>query len=154
MVHGAADINMRGFDPRRFGPWCDRVYAVAKVREDYVLRHDVALPGRATGPAARPVRTSALYDVLREDGAVFEQLGGWERPAWFARDGVPQLHVESFRRTAVLSMTEREAKAVRERAGLLDLSGFGKLEVAGSDAASFLDGMTTNTSRAGSAASC
>jgi dimethylglycine dehydrogenase len=143
MVHGAADINMRAFDPRRFGPWCDRAYAVAKVREDYVLRHEVAFPGRDR-PAARPVRTSALYDALRKGGAVFEQLGGWERPAWFARDGAPQSHVESFRRTSVLAMVEREANAVRERAGLLDLSGFGKVEIAGRNATVFLDRMTTN----------
>jgi dimethylglycine dehydrogenase len=143
MVHGRADINMRQFDPRRFGRWCDGPYAVAKVKEDYVLRHDVPFPGRDR-PAARPVRSSALYGRLGAQGAVFEQMAGWERPLWFARGDVPRRHIESYRRTAVQGMVAAEAKAVRERAGLLDISGFAKVELSGPDAASFLDRLSTN----------
>jgi dimethylglycine dehydrogenase len=69
---------------------------------------------------------------------------GWERPLWFARDDVRREHVGSFRRTIMHDMMARETRAVRERAGILDLSGFGKLEVTGKDAASFLDRLTTN----------
>src|SRR5262249_38946159 len=34
MVEGSAEINMRPFDPRRFGGWSNHAYAQAKVRED------------------------------------------------------------------------------------------------------------------------
>jgi dimethylglycine dehydrogenase len=143
MVHGAADISMRQFDPRRFGTWADRRYAVEKVKEDYVQRHEVAFPGKDR-PAARPVRTSSLYGRLNEQGAVFEHLFGWERPYWFADHGITRRHHESFRRTHVQRLLASEVKAVRERAGVIDLSGFAKIELAGPDSAAFLDRLTTN----------
>jgi dimethylglycine dehydrogenase len=143
MVHGATEINMRAFDPRRFGAWATYDYAVAKVREDYVLRHKVAFPGQDR-PAARPVRHSSLYERLKAQGAVFEQLAGWERPLWFAAEGVPARHFESFRRTQAVDIVERETRAVREAVGLLDLSGFAKIDVLGPDAGRLLDRLTTN----------
>ena len=143
MVQGGADINMRPFDPRRFGRWATYDYAIEKVKEDYVLRHEVAFPGRDR-PAARPVRRSALYGRLREGGAVFEQMFGWERPLWFAREGTPPEHVNGFRRTVMHEMIAHEVNAVRERVGVLDLSGFGKIDICGPDAAAFLDRLTTN----------
>jgi dimethylglycine dehydrogenase len=90
------------------------------------------------------VRTSALYQRLKAQGAVFEQLAGWERPYWFARDGVPQAHHEGFRRTPAHAAIAAEVRAVRARAGVLDLSGFAKLEVSGAHAAALLDRLTTN----------
>jgi dimethylglycine dehydrogenase len=143
LVHGCADINMRPFDPRRFGRFATYGYAIEKVKEDYVLRHEVAFPGRDR-PAARPVRHSSLYERLRQQGAVFEQMFGWERPLWFAREGLARTPLDSFRRTAAHEMVACEAKAVRERVGVLDLSGFGKIDVVGGDAAAFLDRLTTN----------
>ena len=153
MVHGAADISMRQFDPRRFASWATREYAIAKVKEDYVLRHEVAYPGRDR-PAARPVRTSSLYPRLKQEGAVFEQMFGWERAAWFARGDIEPSHHESFRRTAVQSVLAQEVKAVRERAGVNDLSGFAKIEVAGRDSGQFLDRLSSNRLPARDGALC
>jgi dimethylglycine dehydrogenase len=113
------------------------------VKEDYVQRHEVAYPGKDR-PAARPVRMSSLYSRLGEQGAVFEQLFGWERPYWFADEAIARRHHESFRRTPVQRLLASEVKAVRERAGVIDLSGFAKIEVAGPDSAAFLDRLTTN----------
>jgi dimethylglycine dehydrogenase len=153
MAHGAAEISMRQFDPRRFGAWASRDYAIEKVKEDYVLRHEVSYPGRDR-PAARPVRKSTLYSRLKEQGAVFEQMFGWERPYWFAHGSVEHHHRESFRRTPVQRVIADEVKAVRERAGVVDLSGFGKVEVAGPDCAALLDRLTTNRLPARDGALC
>ncbi len=143
MVHGSADVNMRNFDPRRYGPWTGFDYAVRKVEEDYVLRHETPFPHRDR-PAERPVKTSPLFERLKEHGAVCEQIFGWERPQWFARNGVAQEHHESFRRTEVFDMVAAECKAVRESAGIMDLTGFAKVDVSGVDAAAFLDRMVAN----------
>ena len=143
IVHGSADINMRPFDPRRYGDWTRFDYAVEKVKEDYVLRHETPFPHRDR-PAERPVKTSPLYQRLMEQGAVYEQMFGWERPFWFARDGVPQEHTESFKRTVAFDMIAAECKAVRERAGIMDLTAFSKLDVHGPGAEAFLDRMVAN----------
>ena len=143
MVHGAADINMREYDPRRYGDFATPEYAVVKAKEDYLLRHEIPYPGlnRTDG---RPVKTSPLYDKLVSAGAIHEELFGWERPRWFARDGIEQKDVHSFRRTVWHDAVAAEVKAVRERAGIMDISAFSKIEVSGPDAHAFVDRMIAN----------
>ncbi len=143
MVHGAAELNMREFDPRRFGAFADRRYQIAKAREDYLLRHEIPYPG-LNRPAARPVKTSPLYDRLKDAGAVYEEIFGWERPRWFAPEGVAREDVHGFRRTRWFGAVAEECRVVRERVGIMDLSAFGKLDVRGADAAAFLDRMIAN----------
>jgi len=41
MVHGAADISMRDYDPRRFGSYATKEWQVVKAEEDYCLRHEI-----------------------------------------------------------------------------------------------------------------
>jgi len=143
MVHGAADINMREFDPRRFGPYADQTYQVTKAKEDYLLRHEIPFPhfNRLDG---RPVKPSALYDDLKAEGAVFEEVYGHERPRWFAPEGVEPKDIYGFRRTALHDIVGTEVRAVRERAGIMDISAFTKIEVSGPDAAAFLDRLVPN----------
>ncbi|MDX6752426.1 FAD-dependent oxidoreductase [Geminicoccaceae bacterium 1502E] len=143
MVHGSADLSMRDFDPRRFGRFADPAYQVAKAREDYVLRHEIPFP-HLNRLAGRPVKPSALYDRLKARGAVFEEVYGWERPRWFARGDVEQRDYYSFRRTAWHDLVAEEVKAVRERAGIVDISAFSKVEVTGPDAAAFVDRLIPN----------
>ena len=86
MVHGAADISMRDYDPRRFGEYATKPWQVIKAKEDYCLRHEIPYPhfNRLEG---RPVKPSPLYERLKTKGAVFEEVYGHERPRWFAVDG-------------------------------------------------------------------
>ncbi len=143
MVHGAADINMRDFDPRRYGDFADREYQIIKAREDYLLRHEIPFPG-FNRTAGRPVKTSALYDRLKEQGAIHEEIFGWERPRWFALDDMEREDCHSFQRAAHFRAVGAECKAVRERVGILDLSGFGKIDVSGPDAEDFLNTIIAN----------
>lgn len=143
MVHGAAEINMRDYDPRRFGRFADQEYQVTKAKEDYLLRHEVPFPhlNRHDG---RPVKPSALYARLKNRGAVFEEVYGWERPRWFARDGIEQRDHYSFKRPAWFPLVQQEVNAVRRSAGVMDISAFTKLEVSGSGAANFIDRLIPN----------
>ena len=144
MTTGAADISMRAFDPRRFGRWADgRDYRVAKGKEDYSLRHEIPYP-RFDRPAARPVRVSPLHDAMKAKGAVMEQAGGWERPAWFAPAGTTAAHIHSFRRAALHRIVGGECRALRSGCGLADMTAFGKLEIRGAGAFSFLQRMCAN----------
>jgi len=143
MVHGAAEINMRDFDPRRYGAFADRAYQRTKACEDYLLRHEIPFPG-LNRPAARPVKTSSLYQRLYQAGAIYEEVFGWERPRWFARGDTPQVDVHSFRRAIWHQAVAAECQAIRERAGIMDLSAFAKIDVSGVDAESFLDRLVAN----------
>jgi dimethylglycine dehydrogenase len=143
MVHGAADINMREFDPRRFGPYADHDFQITKAKEDYLLRHEIPFP-HFNRLDARPVKPSALYADLKAEGAVFEEVFGHERPRWFAPAGTEAKDIYGFRRTAVHDIVAAEVRAVRTSAGVMDITGFTKVEVSGPDAASFLDGLVAN----------
>jgi len=143
MVHGSAEINMRDFDPRRFGAFADADYQVTKAKEDYLLRHEIPFP-HFNRPDGRPVKPSALYDRLKAKGAVFEEVYGWERPRWFATRGLEQRDYYSFKRPAWHDAVMNEVEAVRQRAGIMDISAFSKVEVSGPDAAAFVDRLIPN----------
>jgi dimethylglycine dehydrogenase len=143
MVHGAADISMRDYDPRRFGSYATKDWQVIKAEEDYCLRHEIPFP-HFNRLAGRPVKPSPLHDVLKAKGAVHEEVYGFERPRWFAKDGVAQEDHYSFRRNEVHDMVAAEIKAVRERVGLMDVTAFTKVEVSGPGAYALLDGLTAN----------
>ena len=144
MVHGSADVSMRAFDPRRFGDYADKKWQNIKAREDYLLRHEIPFPhfNRLDG---RPVKPSPLYERLKEQGAIFEEVYGHERPRWFATGDEAQEDHYSFGRNIVHERVGEEHRAVRERVGIMDICAFTKVEVAGPDAASLLDGLIANT---------
>jgi dimethylglycine dehydrogenase len=141
MLHGESELNMTGFDPRRFGVFADEDYMRAKGFQDYRLTYCTPLPGEEL-PAARKCRTSPLYDRLERQGAVHTQTFGWERPKWFSTDGREEEY--SYWRNNVFDLVREECIAVRERVGLLDLSGFAKYEISGPDSESFLNRICAN----------
>jgi len=141
MIYGDAEINMTGFDPRRFGDFADRAYMHAKGFQDYGLTYATPLPGEEF-PAARDCRLTPLHDTLKAKGAVHTQTFGWERPKWFSLDGREEEH--SYRRNNVFEVVRYECKAVRERVGLIDLTGFAKYDVTGADAEAFLNRVLAN----------
>ena len=143
MIHGAADISMRDYDPRRFGSYATKEWQVVKAKEDYCLRHEIPFP-HFNRLAGRPIKPSPLYDTLKSKGAVFEEVYGFERPRWFAKNGVVQEDHYSFRRTVVDDMVAQEVKAVRERVGIMDVTAFTKVLVEGPGAYALLDRLTAN----------
>ena len=143
MVHGAADISMREYDPRRFGDYANKEWQVIKAKEDYCLRHEIPFPhfNRLEG---RPIKPSPLHELLKEKGAIHEEVYGFERPRWFARGDIEQRDHYSFRRNEVHEMVAHEVKAVRESVGIMDVTAFTKVLVNGPDANALLDRLTAN----------
>lgn len=143
MVHGSADISTRAFDPRRFGPWADRDYAVTRAIEDYATRlslpypQDQRLTKRDIKRSGAHARTSAL-------GAVYEEAGGWERPRLYAPADWKGAEPKGWRRTAAFARVNAEAKVVHGGVGLGDFSAFAKFEITGPGAVAFLDRVCAN----------
>ena len=145
MVHGAADISMASFDPRRFGARIDDDYRIGKAKEDYLLRHEIPFP-QLDRPDCRPShsKTSPLYELLKDRGAVYQDVYGWERPYWYATDGLPREHIHSFRRSALHDIVGAEVRGLRAAAGIADLSAFSKIEIHGAGAVAFLERVSSN----------
>lgn len=141
MVHGDTDINMAEFDPRRFGDWADPAYTRIKSIEDYEAMYTTLAPTEQH-KGGRPLRVSSLYEKLKEKGAQFEQVFGWERPSWYDTENTGEDF--SYRRSNTFPVIEKECHFVRETVGLMDLSTFAKFDVAGKDAYSFLNRVCAN----------
>ena len=142
IVHGAADISMRDYDPRRFGSYANKDWQVVKAEEDYCLRHEIPFP-HFNRLAGRPIKPSPLYDLLKSKGAVHEEVYGFERPRFFAK-GIAQEDHYSFNRTPVDDMVAAEVEAVRNNVGIMDVTAFTKVLVEGPDAYALLDRLTAN----------
>ena len=146
MAEGEAEIDMASLDPKRYGQWMSTDYATTKNEECYshvfILHH----PDEER-EAARPLRTSPAYDRQKARGAQFGQVNGWERPIYYGPLDAPadfDHHTRSFRRGGWWEYAEREARALRETAGLIDATAFTKHIVKGAGATAFLDWFTCN----------
>ena len=143
IVEGEPTVDMLGVDPRRYGDYASKSYLKTKNEEAYADVFTIHYPDEER-PAARPLRTSPCYDRMKEKGAVFGQLAGWERPNWFAPKGVEQKDHWSFRRSKWFDHVGNEARNVQENVGVLDMTAFAKARVSGPGARDFLDGILAN----------
>eukprot|EP01037_Dinobryon_pediforme_P036604 gene36604-43626_t len=147
MVHGQAEINMREFDPRRFGNWATADYTAAVAIADYHHMYYCYKPGEQHA-VGRDLRLSPLHERLKAAGAQFEQVFGWERARWYdvpaADGGAGEGERYSFRRSNWWEPVRAETLAVRHGVGLMDLSTFSKFEVTGPGAHAFLDRICAN----------
>ncbi len=131
---GEAPFDLWPVDIRRFGSHhANQDWVRTRTLELYGKHYTVAWPFEEH-ESARPTRTSALYDRLKEGGACFGEKMGWERPNWFAANGVDPEDEYSFGRQNWFEPVGREHRAVREAAGLFDQSSFAKFIVTGAGA--------------------
>jgi dimethylglycine dehydrogenase len=144
IIDGAPEDNLWELDVRRFGPHASALdYLVPRARETYEREYAIPYPFEEL-TAGRPLKTDPLYDRLAAKGAVFAARNGWERPMWFTPPGLPAGDDPTWRRPGWLPFQADEARAVRERAGLLDMSSFAKFEVSGPGAEAFLQRLCAN----------
>ncbi|MBI1775429.1 MAG: GcvT family protein [Proteobacteria bacterium] len=143
MVHGDPGADIWGMDVARFGDWATLAYTNAKVRENYSRRFRIRFPNEEL-PAARPLRTTPVYDRMRARRAVFGVSYGLEYPLWFAPEGVEPIEDVTFRRSNAHDPVAAECHAVRNAVGLLETSNFAKYQVTGSGAEAWLSHMLAN----------
>jgi sarcosine oxidase subunit alpha len=93
-----------------------------------------ALAGIARDDLFEPVRRTSIHAWAAAHGALFENVGTWQRARWFPRGG------EDMHRAVA-----RECRAVRSAVGMFDATTLGKIEVVGPDAAEFLDRLYTGS---------
>ncbi|HLS19519.1 MAG TPA: glycine cleavage T C-terminal barrel domain-containing protein, partial [Paracoccaceae bacterium] len=123
-------------DVARYGDWATLSYTSPKVQENYRRRFSIRFPNEEL-TAARPHKTTPIYDRLLGLGAQMGDAWGLETPLWFAPEGVRD--VFSWRRSTDFEHVGAEARAVREGVGIVETSGFSKFMVWGEGARAFLD---------------
>jgi dimethylglycine dehydrogenase len=130
MVEGEPDGDVFALDVARFGAYATRAYVVEKASEFYARRFRIAYPNEYW-PAARPTKTSALYESLKAENAVFGVSYGLEVPLFFVSPGAPAREKPSIRRSDAFRQVASECRVARSAVTALDASSFAKYEVAG-----------------------
>jgi dimethylglycine dehydrogenase len=138
MVEGECERDVSAMDVARFGDWISPGYTLPKVIENYQKRFSVSYPNEEL-PAARPNRTTMMYDIFDDMGAVWGAQFGLEVVNYFADGDEARYETPSFRRSNAWEATAREVKAVREAVGINEVQNFGKYEVTGANARDWLD---------------
>ncbi|MGR3271914.1 FAD-dependent oxidoreductase [Thalassococcus profundi] len=138
MIEGEPERDVSALDVARYGPWITPGYTRPKVIENYQTRFSVSYPNEEK-PAARPNRTTPMYDIFDGMGAVWGQQYGLEVVNYFAQGDEPRYETPSFRRSNAFEATAREVKAVRDGVGINEVQNFGKYRVTGAGARAWLD---------------
>ena len=138
IIDGDPGMDLWPFDVRRFGA----PHNVPKVLEQLSIQsyghyYDVAFPNRPSHPP-RGQRRSAVWDRLRERGAVFGNKFGFERANWFSPGEVDVEETPSFGRSNAWDFIAAEHHAVRNAVGIVDQSSFSKFMVRGKNALALL----------------
>jgi dimethylglycine dehydrogenase len=143
MIEGEPKLDMFGWDLARFGHWAGKAFTKDRVRDQYANRFKIHFPNEERS-AGRPVRTRPVYDAQNAIGAVFGLTYGWEHPLWFAAEGEPREETTGFERQNWWGPVGREARGLRDRAGIIDISNFARYRVTGPEARAWLDALLAN----------
>jgi dimethylglycine dehydrogenase len=143
LVEGEPSIDVTGMDVARFGEHATLDYGTKRAAENYSRRFLISYPNEELF-AARPLKTTALYDRLRSRGALFGVNFGLEHALWFADSEAEARERPSFRRSNAFTHVAEEVRAVRERVGVIEVANYAKHEIYGPGAAEFLDRLITN----------
>jgi dimethylglycine dehydrogenase len=143
MVDGDPGADIWGMDVARYGEWATRRYTNTKVRENYSRRFRIRFPNEEL-PAARPLKTTPVYDRMQAENPLWGDYCGLEHALWFAPKGTPAEEEVTFRRSSAHPHVAAECRAVRDAVGLIEVSNYGKFEVTGPDAERWLSRIMAN----------
>ena len=139
MAHGESEIDLHSSDIARF--WehqKTRAHVRARAAEGFNKTYGIVHPGEQWA-SNRDVRLAPFHARERELGAVFFEAAGWERPQWY-ESNAPLLEEYGDR------VSRREAEwdarwwspiinaehlALRDRAGMVDLTAFAMFDISG-----------------------
>jgi len=138
ITEGETEWDMSSWDPRRFDEaWATFKYTARRASELYEHQYAIPYPHRLW-KSQRPVQTTPLYDRLKEKGAVFGQIAGWERAFWFQTDQIKDDGKLSFYHECWHDAVRAECRGVRDHVGVMDHGGFTRYEVEGPGATDYL----------------
>jgi len=144
ILKGHAPRDLVDVDVRRVQPYqSNREYLLKRGPETLSETYAMHWPYKQR-ETMRGLRRSPIHEQLKQTGAVFGESAGWERPMWFAPEGVNPEYQYGYNKTSWFEYWKNEHDAVRNDVGLIDLSPFCKILVEGTDAEKMLQRVCTN----------
>jgi len=144
VIDGEAPLDLWVVDIRRFSEMHrDRQWVNDRTLEAYGKHYAIGFP-HVEYESGRPRIVSPLYDRLKAHRAVFGSKLGWERPNWFAPEGMEPADIPTMGRQNWFDAVGEEHRHVREKVGIFDQSSFAKYEISGSGALAALSHICAN----------
>jgi 4-methylaminobutanoate oxidase (formaldehyde-forming) len=138
MDKGHSPLDMWGNDIRRMYSFQGtQQYIQNRVTETLGLLYDNHFPFKQM-ETSRNVRHSPIHERLVAKNACFGEVAGWERPNWFAPEGVEPRYEYSFGKQNWFEYSAHEHQAFRQKVALFDQSSFSKYLVQGRDSCKVL----------------
>jgi glycine cleavage system aminomethyltransferase T/glycine/D-amino acid oxidase-like deaminating enzyme len=137
MVHGESEIDLHSSDIARFHEHQKtRTHVRARAAEGFNKTYGIVHPSEQWA-SNRGVRLAPFHERERELGATFFEVAGWERPQWYESNAplLVEFGDRVTRRSAEWEsrwwspVINAEHLAMRERAGMFDLSAFAIFDV-------------------------
>jgi glycine cleavage system aminomethyltransferase T/glycine/D-amino acid oxidase-like deaminating enzyme len=139
MTHGESEIDVYGANIARFhDQQRTRENVTARAREGFNKMYGIVHPGEQW-ESNRRVRLPPFYEREHDLGAVFYETAGWERPHWYESNAglLDEYGARVARREAEWDrrwwspIINAEHLALRDRAGMVDLSAFVVFDLSG-----------------------
>jgi len=139
MVHGESEIDVHASDTARFHEHQKtRAHVRARAAEGFNKTYGIVHPSEQWA-TNRSVRLAPFHERERELQAIFFEAAGWERPMWYESNAalLDEFGDRVTRRTAEWDsrwwspIINAEHLAMRERAGIFDLSAFTIFDIVG-----------------------
>ena len=144
ITEGEMTEDLSEVDIGRFQSWANNpAYLRDRTGEALGLLYAMHWPHRQP-ESARNVRQSPLHERLVSQGGCFGVVAGWERPNWYAPEGVDPVYEYSWGRQNWFSHSAQEHMAVRQEVGLFDQTSFAKFLLQGADAEPVLQRLMAN----------
>lgn len=144
IVEGHPTEDLWEVDIRRFQAWqSNSQYLQDRITETVGFLYADHWPFKQP-KRARSVRRSPVYHQLKEQGACFGVMAGWERANWFAPKGVTPEYEYSWGRQNWFNYAASEHMAVRNSVGVYDLTSMAKFRCQGRDAKAVLQHICAN----------
>ncbi|MBT8201268.1 MAG: FAD-dependent oxidoreductase [Acidimicrobiia bacterium] len=144
IIDGDPPMDLWSVDIRRTFPYqTNPAFLEDRISESLGLLYAMHWPFRQY-ESARNVILSPMHESLDIAGAVWGETAGWERPNWYAPDGVARVYEYSYGKQNWVEHSMSECRAVREAVGLFDQTSFAKYSVKGPDAAAMLNQISGN----------
>ncbi|MGH3366338.1 MAG: GcvT family protein, partial [Nocardioidaceae bacterium] len=150
MTDGTPEIDLHSADIARFYPHQrTKAHVRARTSEGFNKTYGIVHP-REQWASDRQQRLSPCYPREQELGAMFFEVGGWERPQWYESnrpllaefaDRIEQRPHEWDSRWWS-PIINAEHLAMRQRVAMIDLSAFAQFEVSGPGALDYLQHLT------------
>ena len=137
MIYGEPEADVFGMDVARYGKYAENKQYIKETTGQFYSRRFVMTYPNEQLPAGRPLKMSPAHDAMTENGCQWGLSWDLEVPLYFAPKDFKE--TPSLKRSNAFEIVKNECLNVKNGVGLLDISGFSRFEVTGTNAEDWLD---------------